>query len=142
VLNANYLRALVQDAFEVPFPGPCMHEFVLSGRRQRRLGVRTLDMAKRLIDYGYHPPTVYFPLIVDECLMVEPTETEDKETLDAFAAALLAVAREAEQDRETVLAAPLTTATGRVDEARAARRPDLRWPRPSGSGSHREEPSA
>jgi glycine dehydrogenase subunit 2 len=136
VLNANYLRALVQDAFEVPFPGPCMHEFVLSGRRQRRLGVRTLDMAKRLIDYGYHPPTVYFPLIVDECLMVEPTETEEKETLDAFAAALLAVAREAEQDRETVLAAPLTTATGRVDEARAARRPDLRW------HPHREEPSA
>ncbi len=77
---------LVRDAFEVPFPGACMHEFVLSGRRQRQIGVRTLDLAKRLIDYGYHPPTVYFPLIVDECMMVEPTETEDRETLDAFAA--------------------------------------------------------
>jgi glycine dehydrogenase subunit 2 len=132
VLNANYLRTLVQDAFEVPFPGPCMHEFVLSGRRQRRHGVRTLDMAKRLIDYGVHPPTVYFPLIVDECLMIEPTETEDRETLDAFAAALLAVAREAEEDKETVLAAPLTTPIGRIDEARAARKPDLHW-RPASS---------
>ncbi|GAC1433425.1 MAG: aminomethyl-transferring glycine dehydrogenase subunit GcvPB [Chloroflexota bacterium] len=127
VLNANYLRTRVQSAFETPFAGPCMHEFVLSGRRQRRLGVRTLDMAKRLIDYGYHPPTMYFPLIVDECLMIEPTETEDRETLDAFAEALLAVAREAEEDRETVLAAPVTTPVGRVDEARAARKPDLRW---------------
>jgi len=134
VLNANYVRAQVAEAFDVPFSGPCMHEFVLSGRRQRRQGVRTLDMAKRLIDYGYHPPTVYFPLVVDECLMIEPTETEDRETLDDFAAALLAVAREVEQDKEVVLAAPSTTPIGRIDEARAARKPDLRWrPTPSGS---------
>jgi len=134
VLNANYVRAQVAEAFDVPFSGPCMHEFVLSGRRQRRQGVRTLDMAKRLIDYGYHPPTVYFPLVVDECLMIEPTETEDRETLDDFAAALLAVAREVEQDKEVVLRAPSTTPIGRIDEARAARKPDLRWrPTPPGS---------
>ena len=128
VLNANYLRALVQDIFEMPYAGPCMHEFVASARPYKRdHKVRTLDIAKRLIDYGFYPPTVYFPLIVDECLMVEPTETEDKATLDAFAAALHAIAREIAESPETVTSAPHETLVGRIDETRAARQPDLRW---------------
>ncbi len=127
MLNANYLRIRLQQAYEVPYPRPCMHEFVLSGRRQKALGVRTLDIAKRLIDFGYHPPTVYFPLIVEEAMMVEPTETETKETLDAFAEALLAIAREAEENPEAVRAAPVTTVVGRLDETAAARQPRLHW---------------
>jgi glycine dehydrogenase subunit 2 len=127
VLNANYLKALLKDTFEDPFPEPCMHEFVLSGKRQRRRGVKTLDMAKRLLDYGYHPPTMYFPLIVEESLMIEPTETEDRETLDGFARALLAVAHEAEETPETVRHAPMHTPVTRIDEALAARKPDVRW---------------
>src|SRR5438094_3032384 len=96
VLNANYLLARLRDAYELPFDRLCMHEFVLSGRRlKREHGVSTLDVAKRLMDYGFHPPTIYFPLIVPEALMIEPTETETKETLDAFADAMLAIIREA-----------------------------------------------
>jgi glycine dehydrogenase subunit 2 len=127
VLSANYLRALLRDAYEVPYPGNCMHEFVLSGRRQKKLGVRTLDIAKRLLDYGYHPPTVYFPLVVEECLMVEPTETEDIETLNGFARALLSIAREVEEGLPEVHDAPHNTPVTRIDEAQAARKPDLRW---------------
>jgi len=127
ILNANYLRVRLQQAYEVPYPRPCMHEFVLSGRRQKAVGVRTLDIAKRLIDFGYHPPTVYFPLIVEEAMMVEPTETESKETLDAFADAMLAIAREAEEKPEVVREAPVTTVIGRLDEAAAARQPKLHW---------------
>jgi glycine dehydrogenase subunit 2 len=127
ILNANYLRVRLQQAYEVPYPRSCMHEFVLSGRRQKTLGVRTLDIAKRLIDFGYHPPTVYFPLIVEEAMMVEPTETESKETLDSFAEALLAIAREAEESPEVVRAAPVTTVVGRLDEVAAARQPRLHW---------------
>jgi glycine dehydrogenase subunit 2 len=127
VLNANYLRALLKDAYEVPYPGNCMHEFVLSGKRQKKLGVKTLDIAKRLLDYGYHPPTVYFPLVVEECLMVEPTETEDLETLNGFARAMLAIAREAEEGLPEVHDAPHNTPVTRIDEAQAARKPDLRW---------------
>jgi len=104
-----------------------MHEFVLSGSRQKALGVRTLDIAKRLIDYGFHPPTVYFPLIVEEAMMVEPTETESRESLDAFADALLAIAREAEENPEVVKAAPTHTVVGRLDETAAARQPQLHW---------------
>ncbi len=130
VLNANYLRGLLSDAFDVPFPAHCMHEFVLSGKRQKRHGVKTVDIAKRLLDYGYHPPTVYFPHIVDECLMIEPTETEDRATLDGFAEALLAVAREVEEGGEEILSAPHFTPVTRIDEALAARRPNLRWKRP------------
>jgi glycine dehydrogenase subunit 2 len=105
----------------------CMHEFVLDGRRLREHGVRTLDLAKRLIDYGFHPPTIYFPLIVPEAIMIEPTETESRETLDAFADALLAIAAEARERPDLLRAAPHATPVGRLDEVRAARRPDLRW---------------
>jgi glycine dehydrogenase subunit 2 len=127
VLSANYLRASLNDLYEEAYPGPNMHEVVLSGRRQKRHGVRTMDVAKRLMDYGFHPPTVYFPLVVDEALMIEPTETENKDTLDAFIAAMRAIAREAEETPDVVTGAPHTTVVGRLDEARAARLPDLRW---------------
>jgi len=127
VLNANYLRALVKDIFDMPYEGPCMHEFVASAKTfKKTTGVRTLDVAKRLIDYGFYPPTVYFPQIVDECLMFEPTETEDKETIERFAAALHAIAREIEETPEMVKSAPHNTLVGRIDETRAARQPDLR----------------
>ena len=128
VLAANYLRLLVSQAYVVPFDRSCMHEFVASARDlKRRTGVRTLDVAKRLIDHGFHPPTIYFPLIVEEALLIEPTETESVETLDAFAAALMAIAEEAERDPEAVRAAPTRAPIRRVDEAGAARHPDLRW---------------
>jgi glycine dehydrogenase subunit 2 len=127
VLSANYLRARLRDVYDEAYPGPNMHEFVLSGRRQRKNGVRTMDIAKRLMDYGFHPPTVYFPLIVDEAMMIEPTETENKDTLDAFVVAMRAIAREAEESPELVTTAPSTTMVGRLDEVRAARVPDLRW---------------
>lgn len=135
VVSANYLRERLRESFELPYDRVCMHEFVLSGSRQRRdYGVRTLDIAKRLLDYGFHPPTVYFPLIVEEALMIEPTETESMETLDAFAAALNAIAEEAARDPDLVRGAPYGTPVRRVDEARAAREPDLRWkPRDDGS---------
>jgi glycine dehydrogenase subunit 2 len=133
VLNANYLLNRVSPVYDVPYDCYCMHEFVASGRRQKPSGVRTLDIAKRLMDFGFHPPTVYFPLIVDEALMVEPTETESKEVLDAFADALLRVAAEAEHEPEKVKGAPYTTRFGRMDEAGAARRPRLRW-KPEYSG--------
>ncbi|HEX3243779.1 MAG TPA: aminomethyl-transferring glycine dehydrogenase subunit GcvPB, partial [Chloroflexota bacterium] len=97
VLHANYLRTLLQDAYELAYPRRCMHEFVLTGRRQKRAGVRTLDIAKRLLDFGIHPPTVYFPLIVEDAMMIEPTESESKETLDEFARVMLQIAREVEE---------------------------------------------
>jgi glycine dehydrogenase subunit 2 len=128
VLAANYLRKRVGEAYELPYPGPCKHEFVATARPLREAtGIRTLDVAKRLIDYGYHPPTIYFPLIVDECLLIEPTETESLETLDAFAEALLAIAGEAREQPEIVRAAPVTAPVRRLDEATAARKPELRW---------------
>jgi glycine dehydrogenase subunit 2 len=127
VLNANYLRANLTDLYELPYDRINMHEFVLSGVRQKRLGVRTLDIAKRLIDLGFYPPTVYFPLIVDEALLIEPTETENLETLDEFIAALRQIAREAEEQPETLKEAPHDTPVRRLDEATAARKPNLRW---------------
>ncbi|MBN1423706.1 aminomethyl-transferring glycine dehydrogenase subunit GcvPB [Candidatus Fermentibacteria bacterium] len=130
ILNANYLLALVQDRFDLPYPGPCMHEFVLSGDRQKKRGVRTLDMAKRLLDKGMHAPTIYFPLIVSEAMMIEPTETESRESVEEFARALLEVADEAEENPEFVHAAPHSTPVGRLDETRAARQPDLAFKRP------------
>ncbi|ACZ42264.1 Glycine dehydrogenase (decarboxylating) [Thermobaculum terrenum ATCC BAA-798] len=125
ILNANYLLSLLRDAYQVPYDRPCMHEFVLSGSKQKRFGVRTLDIAKRLIDYGFHPPTIYFPLIVEECLMIEPTETENKRTLDEFAAAMIKIAEEAEKDPELVKSAPHNAVVRRLDETTAARKPDL-----------------
>ncbi|MHB1416046.1 MAG: aminomethyl-transferring glycine dehydrogenase subunit GcvPB [Chloroflexota bacterium] len=127
VINANYLLARLRDAYDLPYDRRCMHEFVLSGRRQKAEGVRTLDIAKRLIDYGFHPPTIYFPLIVEEALMIEPTETESRATLDSFAEAMLQIAREAATDPEVVHSAPHDTPVGRLDEVRAARHPVLRY---------------
>jgi glycine dehydrogenase subunit 2 len=106
-----------------------MHEVVLSARRQKRQGVRALDIAKRLLDFGYHPPTIYFPLIVEEALMIEPTETETKETLDRFCGAMLAIADEAEKDPKALREAPKTMPVRRCDEAGAAKNPLLRWNR-------------
>ena len=127
VLNANYLKARLSTAFEVPYDRTCMHEVVLSGSRQKTQGASTLDMAKRLLDYGYHPPTIYFPLIVKEAMMIEPTETESKETLDAFADALLQIAEEVERDPEKVRTAPHETTIARLDEVKAARQAILRY---------------
>jgi glycine dehydrogenase subunit 2 len=128
VLNANYLMERLKGAYDVYCDRRCKHEFVLSVRRQRRAtGVRALDIAKRLIDYGFHPPTIYFPIVVEEALMIEPTETETLETLDKFAEAMLAIAREAEEDPQLVKTAPHTTEVGRLDEVAAVRRPNLRW---------------
>jgi glycine dehydrogenase subunit 2 len=128
VLNANYLMEKLKGAYDLYSDRRCKHEFVLSARRQRRAnGVRALDVAKRLIDYGFHPPTIYFPIVVEEALMIEPTETETVETLDRFAEAMLAIAREAEENPDLVKAAPHTTEIGRLDEVAAVRRPNLRW---------------
>jgi glycine dehydrogenase subunit 2 len=128
VLNANYLLALLRGAFDLPYDRICKHEFVLSGLRQKQQsGVTTKDMAKRLLDYGFHAPTIYFPLIVEEAIMIEPTETESKRTMDEFAEAMLAIAREAQDRSEVVKTAPHTTPVQRLDEVRAARQPDLRW---------------
>jgi glycine dehydrogenase subunit 2 len=127
VLNANYLRSKLRDVYPLYVDRICMHEFVIDGRWLRGHGLRTLDLAKRLIDYGYHPPTIYFPLIVPEAIMIEPTETESRQTLDAFADAMLAIAGEAKTAPDVLHQAPHTTPVGRLDEVRAARQPDLRW---------------
>jgi glycine dehydrogenase subunit 2 len=131
VLNANYLMARLRELCGEDLPPAydrnCMHEFVLTGGpMKRRLGIRTLDLAKRLLDHGFHPPTVYFPLLVDEALLVEPTETETRETLDAFAEAVAEILREAAEDPEVARAAPHETPVKRLDEARAAKRPVVR----------------
>ncbi|WP_377888536.1 aminomethyl-transferring glycine dehydrogenase subunit GcvPB [Alkalihalobacillus sp. R86527] len=127
VLNANYMMRRLQDAFVLPYTQHCKHEFVISGKKQKKLGVRTLDMAKRLLDFGYHPPTIYFPINVEECMMIEPTETESKETLDEFCDRLLQIAKEAEENPEIVQEAPHTTVIKRLDETTAARKPILRY---------------
>ncbi|WP_141431636.1 aminomethyl-transferring glycine dehydrogenase subunit GcvPB [Bacillus sp. 03113] len=127
VLNANYMMRRLAEYYDLPFDRHCKHEFVLSGKRQKKLGVRTLDIAKRLLDFGYHPPTIYFPLNVEECIMIEPTETESKETLDAFIDAMIQIAKEAEENPEIVQDAPHTTVVGRLDETLAARKPVLRY---------------
>jgi glycine dehydrogenase subunit 2 len=133
VLNARYLWAKLKDHYTAPVPQPCMHEVVLSDARlEKETGVKTLDIAKRLLDYGFHAPTVYFPLVVPGALMIEPTETETKETLDEFVGAMLAIAAEAHENPELVKTAPHSTVVGRMDEARAARQPRLRWSRPTG----------
>jgi glycine dehydrogenase subunit 2 len=134
VLNANYLLARLRregvlEYLPAAYDRICMHEFVLSGAvMKRELGIRTLDLAKRLLDHGVHPPTVYFPLIVDEALMVEPTETETRETLDHFAAVVAEILREAATDPEIARTAPHTAPVRRLDEAGAARHPVVRQP--------------
>ena len=127
VLNANYMMRRLQPHFDLPYDRHCKHEFVLSGRRQKKMGVRTLDMAKRLLDFGYHPPTIYFPLNVEEGMMIEPTETESKETLDAFIDAMIQIAKEVIETPEIVQEAPHTTVIKRLDETKAARTPVLRY---------------
>lgn len=127
VLNANYMMRRLEEAYDLPFNQICKHEFVLSGNRQKELGVRTVDIAKRLLDHNFHPPTVYFPLIVGEAIMIEPTETESKETLDRFIETMLKIAKEAEENPEIVQDAPYDTYVKRLDETRAARKPILRY---------------
>jgi len=137
VLNANYLKALlagegVAEYLPIAFDRHCMHEFVLSGRgAKEQLGIRTLDIAKRLLDHEVHPPTVYFPLLVDEALMIEPTETEPKERLDHFADAIRSILAEAMDDPEVARNAPYTTPVRRLDEAAAAKRLVVRQPKAS-----------
>ena len=127
VLNANYCQARLKKYYDLPFDKTCMHECVFSASRQAKNGVHALDIAKYLIDQGYHPPTIYFPLIVKEALMIEPTETESKETLDAFIDIMIEIARLAQQDPQKVTQAPVTMPIKRLDEVRAARQPDLCW---------------
>jgi glycine dehydrogenase subunit 2 len=128
VLSANYLKEKLKGTYPVPYDRPCMHEFVLSGGKLRREhGIRTLDVAKRLLDHGVHPPTIYFPLIVEEAIMFEPTETESLADLDRMVDAMLAIAEEAERDPDLLHGAPYTTPVRRLDEARAVKQPDLRW---------------
>lgn len=129
VLNANYLRVRLQEVYTVPFDRICMHEFVCQGEVEQT-GVRAIDISKRLMDFGFHPPTNYFPLIVHEALMIEPTETESKQTLDAFIAAMQQIAREARQDAGMVLSAPHSTPVRRLDEVKAARNPIYAEPKP------------
>lgn len=137
VLNANYLRKRLEQAYAVAYPTPCMHECVFSDDSFRQSGVKTLDIAKRLLDYGFYAPTIYFPLVVSGALMIEPTETETKETLDEFAEALLAIAQEIQDDPTQLKSAPCTTPVGRLDETRAARHPVLRWQ--PGNGTEKEQ---
>ena len=136
VLNANYLRARLRGTYHLPYETPSLHECVFSDRNLQDYDVHTLDVAKRLLDYGFYAPTIYFPLVVKGALMIEPTETESKETLDQFAAAMLAIAEEARSDPARVREAPHRTRLARLDETRAARRPVLRWRpgRPSDPG--------
>jgi len=127
VLNANYLLARLKEVYPLPYDRFCKHEFVLFGRRKETPDIHTVDIAKRLMDYGFHPPTIYFPLIVPEAIMIEPTETESKETLDAFAEALIRIDREAQENPALLHEAPHTAPVRRLDEVRAARHPKLRW---------------
>ena len=132
VLNANYILKRLEGDYDRATAGPCMHECVVSARRQKKLGVSATDIAKRLLDLGFYAPTTYFPLIVDEALMIEPTETESKETLDQFCDAMLQIAREAETDPHRIHEAPLTTPVRRLDQTLAARQPVLKWTRAQG----------
>jgi glycine dehydrogenase subunit 2 len=133
VLNANYIRASIRDLIDIPYDELNRHEFVASAQSIKcETGVRAFDIGKALLDRGYHAPTVYFPLLVPECIMIEPTETESKETLDGFITALREILVAAREQPQSVLDAPVTTAVGRVDETRAARQPDLRWRPPAG----------
>ena len=127
ILNANYLKARLEPYYDTPYPQICKHEFVLSGNRQKKQGANTKDIAKRLLDYGFYAPTVYFPLIVSEALMIEPTETEAKETLDEFADAMIEIAKAAEVEPEMLNHAPYQTSVKRLDETLAARKPIVKY---------------
>jgi len=127
VLNANYIRKGLEGIFDLPYASPSMHEVVFSDKIQAKKGARTMDLAKRLIDYGFHPYTTAFPLIVPGAMMIEPTESESKEELDLFLEAMRSIAQEVEEDAELVTSAPHTTRVSRLDETAAARKPILRW---------------
>jgi len=133
VLNANYIRAKLQNFYDLPYGSVCMHEVVFSAQKQSEFGVSALDIAKRLIDFGYHPPTIYFPMIVKEAMMIEPTETESKETLDEFIEVMKQIAKEAETNPELIKGAPHNTIVLRLDEAKAARNPVLKYTPLSGN---------
>ncbi len=127
VLNANYMKEKLKNHYKIPYDEPCMHEFVLSGDLQKEKGISTLNIAKRLMDSGVHPPTIYFPLIVHEAMMIEPTETEDKKVLDEFIDTMLQIAKEVEENPEIILNSPNNTPVKKVDETLAARKPDLKY---------------
>jgi len=127
VLNANYLKSRLKDDFELPYAEDSLHEFVLSGSRQKAEGASTLHIAKRLLDYDQYAPTIYFPLVVKEAMMIEPTETENIETLDHFVETLLTISREIKEDPELVKNAPHSTTVRKLDETEAARNPNLHW---------------
>jgi glycine dehydrogenase subunit 2 len=127
VINANYIMESLKDLYQLPYPGPCMHEFVLSGIKQKSKGVRTADMAKRILDYGLHAPTVYFPLIVSEALMIEPTESESQESCDEFIQVMRKIAQEVEENPELVKGAPYNTPVSRLDEVKATKDLEIRW---------------
>jgi glycine dehydrogenase subunit 2 len=127
VLNANYLMRRLKDHYDLPYDQPCMHECVFTDRLQEKHQISTLDIAKRLIDYGFHPPTIYFPLVVKGALMMEPTETESKESLDRFIETMIEIAKEAEQNPDLLRQAPQKVKVRRLDEVLAARKPKLRW---------------
>jgi glycine dehydrogenase subunit 2 len=126
VLNANFVRERLKRSFDLAYDRTCMHECVFSGARQaKECGVHTLDIAKRLLDCGYHPPTIYFPLVVPEAIMIEPTETESLETLDRFCDEMITIARETQENPSRVKSAPVTTPVGRLDDVKVAREPDV-----------------
>lgn len=127
VLNANFIMSILKEHYHLPYDRVCMHEFIITPKNLKSYGVHTLDIAKRLLDYGYHPPTIYFPLIVEEAMMIEPTETESMETLERFANVLIQIAEEVKTDPDLVKNAPYNTLVTRLDETGAARKPDLRW---------------
>jgi len=129
VLNANFLMSVLREHYYLPYERVCKHEFVITPKNLKQYGIHTLDLAKRLLDYGYHPPTIYFPLIVEEAMMIEPTETESLETLEKFAATLIKIAEEAKTNADLVKGAPHTTLVTRLDEVGAARKPNIRWRR-------------
>jgi glycine dehydrogenase subunit 2 len=127
VLNANYILASLNETYYAPYPDKCMHECVLSAKKQLENGVHAIDIAKALIDRGFHPPTIYFPLVVKEAIMIEPTETENKETLDLFIEAMTTIAEEAQSNPQKVKNAPISTPVGRLDETKAARMMDFNY---------------
>jgi glycine dehydrogenase subunit 2 len=142
VLNANYIRRKLEDVYELPYKSPSMHEVVFSDARQKKNGVNTMDIAKRLIDYGFHPYTTAFPLIVPGALMIEPTESESQEECDLFIEAMRAIAAEAATNPELVKSAPHNTRIGRLDEVTAARKPILRWRPATASSKSADAPLA
>ncbi|MBN1550798.1 aminomethyl-transferring glycine dehydrogenase subunit GcvPB, partial [bacterium] len=127
IINANYLKSRLEKYFTLPYKNRPMHEFVLSGDKQKEKGIKTQDIAKRLLDFGFHSPTVYFPLIVKEAIMIEPTETESKYVLDRFVEAMVNIINEIETEPETVLNAPHTTTVSRLDEVKAVKEPNLKF---------------